>query len=118
MRPDLRRVVVLAALQEEVVDFASGDRLEVIVCGVGKVAAAIAAQRACDVLAPRALISIGLAGGVESSTASGTVIVASAAVQHDFDARPLTAVRGGVVLQSRSDVSERLGAAAGSIAGD
>ena len=112
MTPDDRRVVVLAALKEEAVALASNERLEVIVCGVGKVAAAIAAQRACDVLAPRALISVGVAGGIESSAEPGQVIVASAAVQHDFDARPLAPARGGQVYTANSDVVERLERAA------
>ena len=112
MNSDLRRVVVLAALQQEAAAISSGERLEVVVCGVGKVAAAIAAQRACDVMAPRALISIGLAGGVESESSPGRLIVASAAVQHDFDARPLTPTRGGPVFTANADVVERLERAA------
>ncbi len=112
MSTDARRVVVLAALEQEAAALTSGERLEVIVCGVGKVAAAIAAQRACDVMAPRALISIGLAGGLESESEPGRLIVASAAVQYDFDARPLTSVRGSTVFTANADVSERLGRAA------
>jgi len=118
MSEDLRRVVVLAALPEEAAGLQSGDRLEVIVCGVGKVAAAIAAQRACDVLAPRSLISIGLAGGVESESEPGRLIVASAAVQHDFDARPLAPARGGTVYTANADVAERLSRAAESVVED
>ncbi len=105
-------MVVLAALQEEAAAIRSGDRLEVVVCGVGKVAAAIAAQRACDVLAARALISIGLAGGTDSESEPGRLIVASSAVQHDFDARPLTPSRGSPVYTANSDVVERLTRAA------
>ncbi len=99
---------MLAALKEEAAALESNDRLEVIVCGVGKVAAALAAQRACDVMAPRALVSIGLAGGVESESEPGRLIVASAAVQHDFDARPLTSARGSQVFTANADVVERL----------
>ena len=62
--------------------------------GVGKVAAAMSAQRACDRFAPRCLISIGLAGALDGGTHPGHVIIAGGAVQHDFDARPLTRVRG------------------------
>src|SRR5438270_13031858 len=110
-----RRVVVLAALAEEAAALQSGDRLEVIVCGIGKVAAALAAQRACDVMAPRALISIGVAGGIDSESEPGRLIVASAAVQHDFDARPLVPSRGGPVYTANSVVAERLGRAGGSV---
>jgi adenosylhomocysteine nucleosidase len=116
MSSDARRVVVLVALKEEASALASSDRIEVVVCGIGKVNAAIAAQRACDVLAPRALISIGLAGGTESESEPGRLIVASAAVQHDFDARPLTDARGSQVFTANADVVERLErAAAGAV---
>jgi adenosylhomocysteine nucleosidase len=118
MSSDPRRVVVLAALEQEAAGLSSGERLEVIVCGVGKVAAAIAAQRACDVMAPRALISIGLAGGLDGESEPGRVIVASAAVQYDFDARPLTQARGGTVFTANSDVTERLVRAAEGALGD
>jgi 5'-methylthioadenosine/S-adenosylhomocysteine nucleosidase len=113
-----RRVVVLAALQEEASALESGDRLEVIVCGIGKVAAAIAAQRACDVMAPRALVSIGLAGGVDSESEPGRLIVASAAVQHDYDVRPLTPARGSQVFAANADVTDRLMRAAGAAVED
>jgi adenosylhomocysteine nucleosidase len=113
-----RRVVVLAALAEEAAAIESGDRLEVIICGIGKVAAAIAAQRACDVMAPRALISIGLAGGIESESEPGRLIVASAAVQHDFDARPLASSRGSMVYVANGDVTDRLVRAAASVVED
>jgi adenosylhomocysteine nucleosidase len=73
-----------------------GDGLVVMVGGVGKVAAAMAAQYACDVFKPRCLISIGLAGGLQSRVRPGRVVVASGAVQHDMDGRPLTKARGVV----------------------
>ena len=71
-----------------------GDGLVVMVAGVGKVAAAIAAQYACDVFKPRCMISIGLAGALDSRSRRGRVVVASGAIQHDIDARPLTDSRG------------------------
>ncbi len=67
-----------------------------IVSGVGKVAAAMATQFVCDVHRPRSVLSIGLAGGIESKSARGRLIVASGAAQHDFDARPLTGSRGSI----------------------
>ena len=111
MNSDVRRVVVLAALAQEAAALKSDARVEVVICGVGKVAAAIAAQRACDVLAPRSLISLGLAGGVDSKSEPGRLIVASAAVQHDFDARPLVPTRGAR-FTANDDVRDRLLAAA------
>ena len=109
-------MAVLAALREEAQELAAhlararvaGPRLPswegelagkpvvLILCGVGKVAAAIAAQFACDLHRPRALVSIGLAGATDSETARGRLIVASGAIQHDVDGRPLTEARGVV----------------------
>lgn len=66
------------------------------VAGVGKVAAAMAAQFICDAHRPQALISIGIAGGVGDEGERGRLIVATGALQHDFDARPLTERKGVV----------------------
>ena len=88
------------------------------VAGVGKVAAAMAAQFMCDAYRPQALISVGLAGGVGEPGERGRLIVASGAVQHDFDARPLTNKKGvllglGVITLSADHVvAERLRIAA------
>lgn len=79
-----------------------GGGLVVMVAGVGKVAAAMAAQYACDVFKPRCLIAIGLAGGVEDDVRPGQVIVASGAAQHDMDARPLTDAKGVIPGLGRS----------------
>ena len=68
--------------------------LVVMVGGVGKVAAAMAAQYACDVFKPRCLVAIGLAGALENRSRPGRVIVATGAVQHDMDGRPLTDAKG------------------------
>ncbi len=116
MAIDRRPVAVLAALQEEAQELArhlvrariegpglqswegdlAGKPVVLILTGVGKVAAAMAAQFACDVYRPRALLSIGLAGATDSEGGRGRLIVASGAVQHDIDARPLTDARGVV----------------------
>jgi len=116
MAADRGPVVVLAALEEEGRELArhlseagtegprlqaweghlSGKPVVLIRAGVGKVAAAMAAQFACDIHRPRALLSIGLAGATESESPRGRLIVASGAVQHDMDARPLTSARGVV----------------------
>ena len=67
---------------------------------------------------PYALISIGLAGGIRSESQPGRLIVASGAVQHDFDARPLTSKKGALpglgvtTLHSDHVVTERLRIAA------
>ena len=88
------------------------------VAGVGKVAAAMAAQFVCDAYRPQALISVGLAGGVGEPGERGRLIVATGAAQYDFDARPLTNRKGvlpglGVITLSADHVvAERLRIAA------
>jgi len=71
-----------------------GQPVVLMLTGVGKVAAARATQLVCDRHAPRLIINFGLAGGVESDGQPGRVIIASGAVQHDYDARPIAASRG------------------------
>jgi adenosylhomocysteine nucleosidase len=61
--------------------------------GIGKVAAARATQFVCDMFAPHSFLTIGLAGGIESGR-PGTVVIASGAIQHDYDARPIAGARG------------------------
>jgi adenosylhomocysteine nucleosidase len=60
------------------------------------VAAALAAQFACDVFHPRAAIAFGLAGATKNHVPPAQLIVASGALQHDVDARPLTDARGTI----------------------
>jgi adenosylhomocysteine nucleosidase len=66
------------------------------VSGVGKVAAALSAQFVCDAFHPRCAITFGLAGATSGDVQPGHLIVASGAVQHDMDARPLTDARGTI----------------------
>jgi len=107
---DVRPVAVIAALAQEAhalvrrmpraesvgprLSVWETDGLVVMVSGVGKVAAAMAAQYTCDVFKPRSMIAIGLAGGLEEQGKRGRVIVATGAVQHDIDGRPLTQAKG------------------------
>ena len=127
---DLRPVTVIAALEQEAhalvrrmprsesvgprLSIWEGGGLVVMVAGVGKVAAAMAAQYACDVSKPRCLIAIGLAGGVEDDVRPGQVIVASGAAQHDMDARPLTDAKGAIpglglsIIRADTAVAEKL----------
>ncbi len=103
-------MAVLAALEEEAhatvshlprsetigprLSIWEGDQLVVVVGGVGKVAASLATQFVCDVFKPRCVISIGLAGALDKKAKPGQVVVATRALQHDLDARPLTQARG------------------------
>ena len=95
-----------------------GTPIVMAVTGVGKVAAALAAQFVCDALHPRCAITFGLAGATASNVQPGQLIVASGAVQHDMDARPLTDARGKIpslgmsVLPADHSLSEKLRLAA------
>ncbi|MBQ8382694.1 MAG: 5'-methylthioadenosine/adenosylhomocysteine nucleosidase [Clostridia bacterium] len=57
----------------------------VVMCGIGKVAAAICAQAMIDAFHPDLLINTGVAGGVADGLAQGDIVIATDAVQHDFD---------------------------------
>jgi adenosylhomocysteine nucleosidase len=91
-----------------------GDGTVVVVGGVGKVAAALAAQFVQDVFKPRCLVAIGLAGAIRDDTSRGQVVVATGAVQHDMDGRPLTSTRGVIpglnisVLSADAPLAEKL----------
>lgn len=90
------------------------DQMVVIVAGVGKVAAALATQFACDVFKPRVVLTIGLAGALEKKAKPGQVIVVSGAVQHDIDGRPLTEAKGVIpglgfsAITSNSGIADTL----------
>ncbi|HYM96045.1 MAG TPA: 5'-methylthioadenosine/S-adenosylhomocysteine nucleosidase [Candidatus Sulfotelmatobacter sp.] len=138
-----RPVVVLAALHQEAAALAErlsradaaagrlsvwsgeleGEALAVVLTGVGKVAAAAATQAVCDGMRPLSILSIGLAGAVASGTAQGAVIVATAAIQHDFDARPLVRGRGWIPgfgegpFIADAGIGRRLARAAASVVG-
>src|SRR3954468_5914536 len=101
----VRPVAVIAALEQEAhalvrrmprsesvgprISSWEGDGLLVMVAGVGKGGAAIAAQYACDVFKPRCMLTMGLRAPPTSRSRRGRVVVASGAIQHDIDARPL-----------------------------
>lgn len=95
-----------------------GTPVVLVVTGVGKVAAALAAQFVCDSFHPSWAVTFGLAGATSTDVKAGHVIVASGAVQHDLDARPLTDARGTIpslgltVLPSDRTLSEKLRRAA------
>ncbi len=85
-----------------------------VVTGVGKVSAAMAAQFICDVFAPRCFLSVGLAGATDSEGQRGQVVIASGALQHDVDARPFTDAKGVIpslgktVFAADATLSEKL----------
>ncbi len=66
----------------------------VVVAGVGKVNAAAGTQLAISDLGARAIINVGVAGGLDPSMDVGVVYRASRAVEYDFD---LSKVNGSAV---------------------
>ncbi len=98
-----------------------GTRVVLVITGVGKVSAAVAAQFTCDVFDPGCLLVVGLAGATGSDGQRGQLIVASGALQHDIDARPFTDARGVIpslgrtVFAADPTLSEKLRHAAESV---
>ena len=72
---------------------ASGDRL--LVCGVGKVNAAAATQRAIDEGATE-IWNVGVAGGLDPSMEVGASYVIARAVEYDFDLAQVNGTRIGI----------------------
>ena len=68
-----------------------GESAGAVICGVGKVNAAIGTQIAVDELGAETVINIGVAGGLNSGVTVGKIYSVSHAVQYDFD---LTAING------------------------
>ncbi len=57
----------------------------IIVCGVGKVNAAMATQHLIDVYSPSLIINAGVCGGLESSMNILDIYTVSSAIEFDFD---------------------------------
>jgi adenosylhomocysteine nucleosidase len=143
MALDRRPLAVLAALDVEAAGLArhltrsqpevarmaawegelDGSPVVLVLTGIGKVAAAIGAQLVCHMYRPQHLLSIGLAGATDDAGQRGRLIVASGAVQHDVDVRPLTRARGTIaglnmtIFPADPGLSARLKRAAESVAG-
>lgn len=62
-----------------------GEKVAVVVCGVGKVNAASGAQYAVDCLNATVIINLGVAGGLNNSLKIADMYAISAVVQYDFD---------------------------------
>ncbi|MDR1932793.1 MAG: 5'-methylthioadenosine/adenosylhomocysteine nucleosidase [Spirochaetales bacterium] len=65
-------------------------------CGVGKVMAALVAQRLIDTCKPEAFIFTGLAGGLSANLEIGDTLVAEDCMQHDMNAISLGFKRGEI----------------------
>lgn len=101
------KILIVAAMQEELdsiinelgVTFKSSQNhkfshlqgnyknheLALIICGIGKVNAAIATQHMIDKFNPELVINIGVAGSLSSKVNFGDIVIANDLVHHDMD---------------------------------
>lgn len=63
----------------------SGTPCVIAQCGAGKVNSAVCAQVMIDFYAPRAILNIGVAGGIGKDVCIGDIVIATACVQYDYD---------------------------------
>jgi adenosylhomocysteine nucleosidase len=66
-----------------------GHDVVLVLCGIGKVAAATTAAVLLDGLDVRALLLTGVAGGLAAGVRVGDMVIAHTLLQHDMDASPL-----------------------------
>ena len=106
----MRRIAIVSAMHQELralLPLVQGLRIErragrdchlgqldgrdvvLVLCGVGKVAAATTAAVLLDAMDVDALLLTGVAGGLASDVHVGDVVVARTLLQHDMDASPL-----------------------------
>lgn len=69
--------------------------------GVGKVNAAMTAQRLIDTEKVELIVNLGVAAGVHPDLNVGDIVVSAAFVQHDFDGTPLASAPGEIPLRLR-----------------
>lgn len=62
-----------------------GKDVVIVMCGIGKVSAAICTQLMIDKYNPDVIINTGVAGGLDKRLSIGDIAVADAVVQHDID---------------------------------
>lgn len=85
---DRANLLVLAAMPEELAGFPEISGVHKVVCGVGKVNAALAvAQHACESLS--GVLIVGTAGAVDSLLNIGDVVIAADTLSHDVDVTAL-----------------------------
>ncbi|MBD5632435.1 MAG: 5'-methylthioadenosine/S-adenosylhomocysteine nucleosidase [Clostridia bacterium] len=74
-----------------------GEKVGLVICGVGKVNAGCGTQYAIDVLGADKIINIGVAGGLNDSLKIAGIYGISAAVQYDFDLTQLNGTAMGTL---------------------
>ena len=80
-----------------------GEKVAVIVSGVGKVNAACGAQYAIDCLSADIIINLGVAGGLNNSVEIAKTYAVSAAVQYDFDLTQLNGTPIGTLDECKDN---------------
>lgn len=93
-------------------------------CGVGKVNAAICTRMMIDMYNPDCIINSGVAGALSTQVSVGDIVIATSAVQHDYDTTGLGEPKGMITCNGENiinfpadeELSERLFEAAGNLA--
>ena len=80
-----------------------GEKVAVVVCGVGKVNAACGAQYAIDCLGATVIINLGVAGGLNNSVEIANTYAISAVVQYDFDLTQLNGTPIGTLDECKEN---------------
>lgn len=70
----------------------------IVQCGIGKVSAAVCTQMLIDFYEPSVIINSGVAGALSTQVSVGDVVIATAAVQHDFDSTAFGDPKGTLEL--------------------
>ena len=86
--------VTVYARRQFVTGQLAGKDVVVVKSGIGKVAAAITAQMLIDRFGVGALLNTGMAGGLDPRLAVKDLVVATGALQHDFDLTAFGHVKG------------------------
>lgn len=73
-----------------------GHPVVAVVCGVGKVNAALCTQLLIATFEVEKIINIGIAGGLDPELIPGDIVIADSLVQHDMDVTPLGLPRGQI----------------------
>jgi len=90
MAPFLNIIKKQSVIKKAGLDFAEGEMdgvaVVAVVCGIGKVNAAIAAQAMIEHFEPSCVIMSGTAGGIDNALKICDVVICTAALYHDADA--------------------------------
>lgn len=82
----------------------AGRKVSVLVCGVGKVNAAMGAQIAYSHLSADIVINIGVAGGLNDSVKVGEIYEVCEAIQYDFDLSAINNTKVGTLDEFSTNV--------------